>query len=75
MTVYCLFFYINLQILFIYFVLCYVFRATHVSLGEFEAKMNSAIERNVLLELELDEKENLKAMVQRLKDETRGKSC
>ncbi|CAH0385914.1 unnamed protein product [Bemisia tabaci] len=46
-------------------------RATHVSLGEFEAKMNSAIERNVLLELELDEKENLKAMVQRLKDETR----
>lgn len=43
-----------------------------MSLAEFEVKLNSAIERNVLLESELDEKENLKAMVQRLKDETRG---
>ncbi|XKL67062.1 hypothetical protein PGB90_010482 [Kerria lacca] len=46
-------------------------RATYMSLAEFEVKLNSAIERNVLLESELDEKENLKAMVQRLKDETR----
>lgn len=46
-----------------------------MSLAEFEVKLNSAIERNVLLESELDEKENLKAMVQRLKDETRGITC
>lgn len=50
----------------------YYRRATYMSLAEFEVKLNSAIERNVLLESELDEKENLKAMVQRLKDETRG---
>lgn len=46
-----------------------------MSLAEFEVKLNSAIERNVLLESELDEKENLKTMVQRLKDETRGISA
>ncbi|XP_014244684.1 nuclear distribution protein nudE-like 1-A isoform X2 [Cimex lectularius] len=46
-------------------------RATYTSLGEFETKLNSALERNVLLESELDEKELLKSMVQRLKDETR----
>lgn len=45
----------------------------YVSLEEFEAKLNASIERNVLLESELDEKESLKVMVQRLKDETRGK--
>lgn len=44
----------------------------YVSLGEFETKMNLAIERNALLESELDEKESLQAMVQRLKDEARG---
>lgn len=38
--------------------------------------MNDAIERNALLEVELDEKESLQAMVQRLKDEISGKlSC
>jgi len=36
--------------------------------------MNDAIERNALLEVELDEKESLQAMVQRLKDEISGKS-
>ncbi|XP_075230448.1 nuclear distribution protein nudE-like 1-B isoform X2 [Lycorma delicatula] len=46
-------------------------RAMYVSLGEFEQKLNSSIERNVLLESELDEKESLKVMVQRLKDEAR----
>lgn len=35
--------------------------------------MNDAIERNALLEVELDEKEGLQAMVQRLKDEISGK--
>lgn len=51
-----------------------LFRATLVSLEDFEARLNLAIERNAFLESELDEKETLKAMVQRLKDETRGKS-
>lgn len=45
----------------------------YTSLGEFETKLNYALERNVLLESELDEKESLKTMVQRLKDEARGK--
>lgn len=45
----------------------------YTSLGEFESKLNYALERNVLLESELDEKESLKTMVQRLKDEARGK--
>ncbi|KAG8317429.1 Nuclear distribution protein nudE-like 1 [Homalodisca vitripennis] len=43
----------------------------YVSLEEFETKLNASIERNVLLESELDEKESLKVMVQRLKDEAR----
>ncbi|BET02741.1 Hypothetical protein NTJ_15559 [Nesidiocoris tenuis] len=46
-------------------------RALFTSLAEFETKLNDALERNVLLESELDEKETLKAMVQRLKDEAR----
>uniref|UniRef100_A0A1B6LIY5 NUDE domain-containing protein n=1 Tax=Graphocephala atropunctata TaxID=36148 RepID=A0A1B6LIY5_9HEMI len=46
-------------------------RAMYVSLEEFETKLNASIERNVLLESELDEKEGLKVMVQRLKDEAR----
>ncbi|CAH1396613.1 unnamed protein product [Nezara viridula] len=46
-------------------------RAMYTSLGEFETKLNYALERNVLLESELDEKESLKTMVQRLKDEAR----
>ncbi|XP_044008889.1 nuclear distribution protein nudE-like 1-A isoform X1 [Aphidius gifuensis] len=36
-----------------------------------EAKFNSAIEKNALLESELDEKESLKVIVQRLMDENR----
>lgn len=52
----------------------YIFRETCASLGDFETKMNDAIERNALLEVELDEKESLQAMVQRLKDEISGKS-
>jgi hypothetical protein len=39
------------------------------SVTEFESKLNSAIERNALLESEQDE---ARAMVQRLKDEARG---
>ncbi|XP_014673183.1 PREDICTED: nuclear distribution protein nudE homolog 1-like isoform X2 [Priapulus caudatus] len=46
-------------------------RATVVSLEDFEGRLNQAIERNVFLESELDEKESLQIAVQRLKDETR----
>ena len=46
-------------------------RATITSLGEFEGRLNSAIERNVLLENELEEKEQLVVTVQRLKDESK----
>lgn len=48
-------------------------RATIVSLEDFEARLNQAIERNAFLESELDEKESLLVSVQRLKDEARGK--
>lgn len=46
-------------------------RETLASLEDFESRMNAAIERNVFLESELDEKESLKSVVQRMKDETR----
>lgn len=37
-----------------------------------EASLNMAMEKNALLESEVDEKENLKENLQRLADETRG---
>ena len=43
------------------------------SLSDFEVRLNAALERNALLEGELDEKEALAVMVQRLKDESRGR--
>ncbi len=46
-------------------------RSTLASLEDFEGRLNMAIERNVFLESELDDKENLRDVVQRLKDETR----
>ncbi|XP_065193768.1 nuclear distribution protein nudE-like 1-A isoform X2 [Sycon ciliatum] len=46
-------------------------RATVQSLTDFEVRLNAALERNALLEGELDEKEDLLVMVQRLKDESR----
>jgi len=46
-------------------------RATLVSLEDFETRLHSAIERNAFLESELDDKESLAVMVQRLKDETK----
>ncbi|XP_033097489.1 nuclear distribution protein nudE homolog 1-like [Anneissia japonica] len=46
-------------------------RTTVVSLEDFEARLNHAIERNAFLESELDEKESLQITVQRLKDEAR----
>lgn len=53
--------------------LIFFFRATIVSLEDFEQRLNQAIERNAFLESELDEKESLLVSVQRLKDEARGK--
>ena len=49
----------------------FYFRSTLASLEDFEGRLNAAIERNAFLESELDEKESLKAAVQRMKDETR----
>ncbi|XP_017884534.1 nuclear distribution protein nudE-like 1-B [Ceratina calcarata] len=46
-------------------------RINRVTEEEIEAKLNSAIEKNALLESELDEKEALKVIVQRLMDEIR----
>ena len=50
----------------------YYIRATICSLEEFDARLNSAIERNAFLENELEDKEELMITVQRLKDEARG---
>jgi len=50
---------------------CLFFRSTLASVEDFESRLNEAMERNAFLESELDEKESLKAAVQRLKDETR----
>lgn len=41
------------------------------SLGEFEAKMNEALEQNAILHSEMEEKDDLSETVQRLRDETR----
>jgi len=46
-------------------------RALDASLGDFELRLNQQIERNVLLENEIGEKEELQVVIQRLKDEAR----
>lgn len=46
-------------------------RVTVSSLEDFEAKLNQAFERNAILENELDEKQRLAEMCQRLKDEVK----
>ena len=46
-------------------------RCAMFSLGEFESKLNEALERNAILESELDEKDELSEAVQRLRDEAR----
>lgn len=42
------------------------------SISAVETALNGAIERNAILESEIDEKETLKEKVQRLTDEARG---
>lgn len=39
----------------------------------FEAMLNEAYEKNALLEMEVDDRDKLQVMLQRLKDESRGK--
>lgn len=46
-------------------------RASLMSLEDFETRLNQAIERNAFLENELDDKENMAVLIQRLKDEAR----
>ncbi|KAI1291086.1 Nuclear distribution protein nudE -like protein 1 [Halotydeus destructor] len=46
-------------------------RALAASLDDFEARLSEQIERNVLLENELGEKDELEVIVQRLKDEAK----
>lgn len=46
-------------------------RAMMCSLEDFEKKLNEAIEKNALLENEVEDKAGLQEMVQRLKDESR----
>lgn len=48
-------------------------RAIGESIQAIESALNLAIERNAILESEIDEKESLKEKLQRLADETRGK--
>jgi len=48
------------------------YRASQASIDDFETKLNGVIERNVILEGELDEKDQYKAIIQRMRDETRG---
>lgn len=47
-------------------------RAIGESIQAIEAALNLAIEKNAMLESEVDEKETLKEKLQRLADETRG---
>lgn len=46
-------------------------RALDASLQDFDTRLNQQIERNVLLENEIGEKEELQVVIQRLKDEAR----
>lgn len=46
-------------------------RALDASLQDFDTRLNQQIERNVLLENEIGEKEELQEVIQRLKDEAR----
>ena len=48
-------------------------RIVEESISGIEAAFHNAIERNAILESEIDEKEGLKEKLQRLADETRGK--
>jgi FtsZ-binding cell division protein ZapB len=51
----------------------FVYRAATSSLTDLEMKLNKSIERNVILENEIQAKDNLNENNQRLKDELNGK--
>lgn len=48
-------------------------RVVSESVAGFEAMLNQAYEKNAMLEMEMDEKEQLQINLQRLMDEARGK--
>lgn len=50
-------------------------RIIEESIAGIESAFNTAIERNAILESEVDEKETLKEKLQRLLDERRGTHC
>jgi nuclear distribution protein NudE len=50
-------------------------RVVSESVAGFEAMLNQAYEKNAMLEMEMDEKEQLQVNLQRLMDEARGKLC
>lgn len=47
-------------------------RVVSESVSGFEAMLNQAYEKNAMLEMEIDEKEQLQINLQRLRDEARG---
>lgn len=50
-------------------------RVVSESVAGFEAMLNQAYEKNAMLEMEIDEKEQLQINLQRLMDEARGEFC
>lgn len=48
-------------------------RVVSESVAGFEAMLNQAYEKNAMLEMEIDEKEQMQVNLQRLMDEARGK--
>jgi nuclear distribution protein NudE len=50
-------------------------RVVSESVAGFEAMLNQAYEKNAMLEMEMDEKEQLQVNLQRLMDEARGELC
>lgn len=49
-------------------------RVVSESVSGFEAMLNQAYEKNAMLEMEIDEKEQMQINLQRLMDEARGES-
>lgn len=49
-------------------------RVVSESVSGFEAMLNQAYEKNAMLEMEIDEKEQLQINLQRLRDEARGET-
>jgi GTP-dependent phosphoenolpyruvate carboxykinase len=48
-------------------------RVVSESVSHFETLMNAALEKNAMLEIEIEDKEQLRVHLQRISDEARGK--